>query len=645
MCILNGRLCPEQDDFTCKTGRGMSVVDYIIVSQSMYEQCRSFSVVTCHSMVEQYNLQHFVGERSKVPDHSALLLSVKSLDIKCLETNMNESLTIPSLPKKYNCKQIPTNFMSNNEVCQSLENIYRNISTESVCTLEKLYNAFVNIIKNEMDVKLPCIKIETNRNILKDSKTITPFWNEELQLLHTEMRQKEKNLKNTKRHLEKHEKWTQFRDSQNKFDRRFRFYKRQHERGKMAKIDQICTSNPTEFWHKIKSLGPKKKYIIPMEIINNDGTLETNSTVVLNQWKNEFCNLYKNILGVYDDDFKEISKHFMLFNEDKMTNPLYEETGNLNINFSYEEVQYVVLKAKNGKSTGMDGIPYEVLKNKCCIEFLQRLFQYCFDIAHTPKSWHEAIITPVPKSRTSDPRVPLNYRGISLLSTCAKLYSSILNNRLVAYLETNDLIADEQNGFRSDRSCLDHIFAITTLIRNRLLSNMDTFTCFIDLRKAFDFVDRDLLFAKLIKLNITGKIYFAIKEMLSETKSCIKINQLCSDYFSISNGVRQGDPISSTLFSIFINDLVYEIKTLNYGIKLEDQNVSILLYADDLVLIATNEYELQEMIETLYLWTKKWRISINSEKSNIMHFRTARKRQTEFKFKLGNNCFNNNKFI
>ena len=126
--------------------------------------------------------------------------------------------------------------------------------------------------------------------------------------------------------------------------------------------------------------------------------------------------------------------------------------------------------------------------------------------------------------------------------------------------------------------------------------------------------------------------------MLSETKSCIKINQLCSDYFSISNGVRQGDPISSTLFSIFINDLVYKIKTLNYGIKLEDQNVSILLYADELVLIATNEYELQEMIETLYLWTKKWRISINSEKSNIMHFRTARKRQTEFEFKLGNNC-------
>ena len=156
----------------------------------------------------------------------------------------------------------------------------------------------------------------------------------------------------------------------------------------MAQIDQICTSNPTEFWHKIKSLGPKKKYIIPMEIINNDGTLETNnvSTVVLNQWKNEFYSLYKNILDVYDDDFKEISKHFMLFNEDKMTNPLYEETGNLNINFSYEEVQYVVLKAKNGKSTGMDGIPYKVLKNKCCIEFLQRLFQYCFDIAHTPNS-------------------------------------------------------------------------------------------------------------------------------------------------------------------------------------------------------------------------------------------------------------------
>ena len=104
--------------------------------------------------------------------------------------------------------------------------------------------------------------METNRkNILKDSKRTTPFWNKELQLLHTEMRQKEKNLKNAKRHLEKHEKWKQFRDSQNKFDKRFRFYKRQHKRGKMAQIDQICTSNPTEFWRKLNHWAQRRNIL------------------------------------------------------------------------------------------------------------------------------------------------------------------------------------------------------------------------------------------------------------------------------------------------------------------------------------------------------------------------------------------------
>ena len=68
-------------------------------------------------------------------------------------------------------------------------------------------------------------------------------------------------------------------------------------------------------------------------------------------------------------------KHYMLFNEDKMTNPLYEETKNLNINFRSEEVQYVVLKE------GIDGIPYEALKMSLVFNFYNISFQYCFDIA------------------------------------------------------------------------------------------------------------------------------------------------------------------------------------------------------------------------------------------------------------------------
>ncbi len=76
-------------------------------------------------------------------------------------------------------------------------------------------------------------------------------------------------------------------------------------------------------------------------------------------------------------------------------------------------------------------------------------FQLCFDSGKIPTLWTQSVIIPIPKSRLSDPHVPLNYRGISLLSCVYKLYSAILNNRLAIFLGVNDILHDEQNGFRA----------------------------------------------------------------------------------------------------------------------------------------------------------------------------------------------------
>ena len=146
-------------------------------------------------------------------------------------------------------------------------------------------------------------------------------------------------------------------------------------------------------------------------------------------------------------------------------------------------------------------------------------------------------------------------------------------------------MADEQNGFRQDRSCLDHIYSLTTVIKNRLANNLDTYVCFIDFKKAFDFINRDMLLVKLLNLGINGKMYLALKNMLINTRSCVKINDKYTEFFHVLNGVRQGDPISSSLFSVYINDLVSDINTLKMGINIGEDLVSLLLYADDLVLM------------------------------------------------------------
>ena len=131
----------------------------------------------------------------------------------------------------------------------------------------------------------------------------------------------------------------------------------------------------------------------------------------------------------------------------------------------------------------------------------------CFDFSVIPKPWTMSIIKPIPKSSSTDPCVPLNYRGISLLSCAAKIMSAILNNRLSDYYNDHGLVVDEQNGFRKGRSCAEHIFVLTTIIRHRLNYNLPTYVAFIDLEKVFDWVDRTLLFYKLLMNNINGRTY------------------------------------------------------------------------------------------------------------------------------------------
>ena len=248
---------------------------------------------------------------------------------------------------------------------------------------------------------------------------------------------------------------------------------------------------------------------------------------------------------------------------------------------------------------------------------------------------YKSIVSPIPKSGTKDPHTPLNYRGISLLSCLSKVYSSLLNIRILLYCNMSNILVDEQNGFRSARSCEEHIFSLTTLIRNQFTKSKPVFASFIDLQKAFDWVDRDLLMYRLLSYGINGKIYKAIHSLYNKTVSCVLLNQNVTDWFSVTSGVKQGDNLSPTLLCIYINDLAETLKRLNIGIKVNGKNICVFLYADDIVLLAENEKDLQTLLNTTHEWCSKWKLNINVEKSKIMHFRQHRKQQSNFQFKYG----------
>ena len=155
----------------------------------------------------------------------------------------------------------------------------------------------------------------------------------------------------------------------------------------------------------------------------------------------------------------------------------------------------------------------------------------------------------------------------------------------------------------------------------------------MDFQKAFDWVNRDLLLYKLAtSFDIHGRLFNILSTIYKSSNAQIKINGLYTESFSVTSGVRQGDIMSPTLFSMYLNDLATGIKDLNCGIQIENINISILLYADDIVLIGKDENSIKKMLDFTASWCKKWRMSINSDKTQIVHFRTACKRRSSYAF-------------
>ncbi len=388
--------------------------------------------------------------------------------------------------------------------------------------------------------------------------------------------------------------------------------------------------------------------MIPWEVYDSTGNISTDKEFILNHWKSEYNKLYNNISGDYDDMFRENILNMKDHKERSMQDPLYNANINLNRPISLDEVKKVVSKAKNGKAVGMDNIPNEILKCQPIIGALHALFQLCFDSGKVPTIWTKSIISPIPKNRTNDPRVPLNYRGISLLSCVYKLYSATLNTRLIKHLEDNDILHDEQNGFRGGRSCQDHIFTLSSIIKNRINEKKSTFACYIDFRKAFDLLDRDLMLYRFLDYGVDGKFYEVIKGIYNKALCSVKINGLLTDWFETTHGTKQGDNLSPNCFSMYINPLLSELKSLGLGVQVDNTVISVLAYADDLVLIAENENDLQRLITSLQNWCHKWRLSVNIDKTKAMHFRNKNEPVTNFVFKINNlplECVNEYKYL
>ena len=621
-CILNGRnSC--LNDFTSVSTKGLSVVDYVLVPYEHLNYFNRFSVMRSSSLFSQF--VSFIDPTRTLPDHSCLSWF---FDTGIYFNNSISHIEENDTFMKFDLSHIPQDFLNDFDSLQVL-NLLTQTLQRSQLSVNDVYNNFCDFIKGKM------IEVVPHKNILVSQKPFgcrsekrKPWWSNELSDKWRDLHLAEKLWCGCRNPVDKSNAKSQMKEAQRSFDRSVQSAKRKFWYEQQQKIQHLESNNPILFWQQVNKLGigNDRNQYIPWEVVLEDGSISYDKSVIFETWQKYFANLFCCDTPLQSPESSD------------MTVIECDNSGYCSLNdpISIDEVYMILNHAKTGKAVGFDGIPVEVLKNVNCAKWLHTLFSLCFNNCFIPDLWKRGIICPILKSCNSDKRIPNNYRGITLISSICKLFCGVLNQRLSKWCNDLDIIVDEQNGFRKDRCCLDHLTTLSSIIDIRKKSKKSTFCAFLDFSKAYDHIPRDLLWSKLHDLGIKGNFLKCLIAMYANVSCCLRINGKLSGWFPVDIGLKQGCILSPLLFSLYINDLVKEIKDLDIGVPISGtEKISILLYADDVVLIAENAENLQTILHTFFRWCAKWKLDVGESKSQIVHFRNPSVPCSTWKFSCG----------
>lgn len=286
------------------------------------------------------------------------------------------------------------------------------------------------------------------------------------------------------------------------------------------------------------------------------------------------------------------------------------------------EIRKALSKVKINKAPGEDRIPYEFIINATddFIQELAKIFDRMYNRGEIDEVFVNSIILPIFKK--GSPSDPKNYRGISFMNCIAKIFMSILNDRLYEWLIEKKILNEYQAGFRKKYSTMDNVFNLASIVHLKFDQKKKVYAFFVDFKAAFDKVSRHALIYKLHAIGVSSKFVKFVESVYSNTHSAIWTGVELSDSFETKAGVKQGCLLSPLLFSIYLNDLH---DFLEEGLRVEGLEVRLLLYADDIVMLADDPMMLQRMINRLEKYCQIWNMEVNTAKSEIMVFRKAGK--------------------
>ncbi|CAF3297940.1 unnamed protein product, partial [Rotaria sp. Silwood2] len=389
----------------------------------------------------------------------------------------------------------------------------------------------------------------------------------------------------------------------------------------------IKQHDPATAYAMIRRLRGGRAKIENLPIFDKQGCLLTNSKERLNRWKDYFNDLL-NVPSIVDQaTIAQIPHATITISEQERQ----DKTPTLN------EVQCAIKQMKNGKAPGNDGISIDLIKagGLPLAKWLHEIFVDIWENEIMIEDWTTAILIRLYKNK-GDKKICDNYRGISLLVVTSKIFSRIILNRVQDLMDKQ--LLEEQAGFRSNRSTIDQIFILKMIMEKSRNNNKPLHMCFIDIMKAYDSIDRALLWQICRHYGLSEKIVRMLQLLYKDTKAQVRINGELSDPFDINSGVQQGGIPSCILFNVLFDFImrrvIEQVKLLGItGIKMaygssdffhpasanyEDFDVLILLYADDLVTMCDSATDLELFIQCFEQVTQEFGLTMSVKKACIM---------------------------
>ena len=293
------------------------------------------------------------------------------------------------------------------------------------------------------------------------------------------------------------------------------------------------------------------------------------------------------------------------------------------------EIINIVSNLSSKWSAGYDSIPVNIIKVSIpyIAEPLSQLINKSFLTGSFPQRLKIAKVCPVFKN--GDKHLFSNYRPISILPSFSKIYEKVISQRLLSFLESGNILVQNQYGFRQNRSTYMAMTEMLDKISAAIDNGEYPIGIFIDLSKAFDTINHSILLDKLEYYGIRGFALNWFESYLHSRQQYVFLDGASSAMCHINCGVPQGSILGPLLFILYINDIVKCSDILQF-----------ILFADDTNIFYSNSdiSELERIVNVelskLSNWFKANRLSLNATKTNFIIFGNKKVSKCGREFKL-----------